>query len=367
MWYQGDILQVRGKVPYRKLVAQHTGILRSLQYRSGLFAASSKASKTGYDKSWLRDNFYECLAFIVSGDFARVRKTYRALLAVFLKHEYKIDYAIERKPEHRHEYIHGRYHPHSFDEFWDGWGNKQHDAVGAILFGIGELEGRYGVKVIESEDEKRIVGKLVGYLGSVMYWCDPDSGMWEEDEEIHASSVGACVAGLKAIRKYTDVNVPAKYISAGRKALTQLLPRESKRKFVDIALLSLIYPYNVVSARQRDEILRNVEYHLLKKKGVIRYKGDHYYNRNVDGYSEEAEWAFGFSWLAVIYEKMGRKRKAREYLSKAIGTVNERGEVPELYFSNSDKFVNSPLGWAESLFVVALYCFNEKHLSGEGV
>ena len=34
---------------------------------------------------------------------------------------------------------------------------------------------------------------------------DPDSGMWEENEECHASSVGACLAGLKAIRKYVEV------------------------------------------------------------------------------------------------------------------------------------------------------------------
>lgn len=356
-----------GRVPYRKLVDQHMRILKGLQYRSGLFAASRKQSRTGYDKSWLRDNFYECLAFIAVGDFETVKKTYRALLNIFLKHEDKIDCAIGRKPEHKHEYIHARYHPHSFDEFWDDWGNKQHDAVGAILFGIGELEGKYGVKVIESEDERRIVKKLVDYLGSIMYWCDPDSGMWEEDEEVHASSVGACVAGLQAIKKYTCVKVPGRYITAGRKALHSLLPRESGRKFVDLALLSLIYPYNVVTVKQRGEILCNVEYHLLKKRGVIRYKGDHYYNKNPDGYSEEAEWTFGFSWIAIIYEMMGKKRKAHEYLSKAVDTINERGEVPELYFSNSLKFTNSPLGWSESMFVVALYCFNEKHFFGKDV
>lgn len=351
-------------IHYRKLVKKHMGILRSLQYETGLFAASRKDSDTGYDKSWLRDNFYECLAFLIVGDAETVKKTYKALLLIFLKHESKIDYAIEKKPEHKHEYIHARYNPKTFDEFWDDWGNKQHDAVGAILYGIGELRGRYGVNVIEADDERRIVLKLVRYLGSIMYWSDPDSGMWEEDEEVHASSIGACVAGLNSIKKYTDIPVPQEYITQGRKALRVLLPRESKRKFVDLAMLSLIYPYNVVTARQRDEILEHVGYHLEKNKGVIRYKGDHYYNKNPDGYSEEAEWTFGFSWLAIIYEKMGKKRKAKEYLKKAIETVNKKGEIPELYFSNTDDFVNSPLGWSESMFIIAVHGFYEKHLSG---
>ena len=353
------------KLSFKTLVEQHLEILKGLQYDSGLFAASKADSSTGYGKPWLRDNFYECLAFMVAGDFETVRKTYKALLAIFLKHEYKIDHAIKKKPEHKHQYIHARFHPHTFDEYWEDWGNKQHDAVGAILFGIALLEGKYKVKILETEGEKRVVKKLVDYLGSIMYWCDPDSGMWEENEEIHASSVGACVAGLSAIKKYTGIPVPDHYIAAGEKTLAGLLPRESKKKFVDIALLSLIYPYDIVAPAQRDEILTNVEYHLEKKKGIIRYKGDHYYNKNPDGHSEEAEWTFGFSWLSIIYELMGKKAKAKEYLKKAMRTINENGEIPELYFSNSDKFVNSPLGWSESMFVIALHNFNEKHIPGD--
>ena len=68
---------------------------------------------------------------------------------------------------------------------------------------------------------------------------------------------------------------------------------------------------------EADAILQNVEYHLLKKRGVIRYKGDKYYNKNPDGWSEEAEWTFGLSWLAIIYEKIGNVEKAQEYLEKA--------------------------------------------------
>ena len=351
-----------GKLSYERLMAQHLKILGNLQYKSGLFAASKKNSKTGYNKSWLRDNFYECLAFEVVDEWNVVKKTYRALLDIFLKHEYKIDYAILRKPKHRHEYIHARFHPDTFDEFWEEWGNKQNDSIGAILYKIGELEHHKDVRILESKDDVRIVNKLVKYLASIQYWHDEDSGMWEEDEEIHASSVGACVAGLRNVSNIPKIEVPSGLIDKGKKTLKMLLPRESKKKFIDLALLSLIWPYNVVTKSQRDEILKNAEYHLVRRKGLIRYKNDYYYNKNVDGYSEEAEWTFGFSWLAIIYDKIGDKVKAKKYMDLAVRTINKNGRIPELYYSNSDKYnSNTPLGWSESLFVIALYDINKKH------
>ena len=346
------------KITNKHLVEQHLSILRGLQYSSGLFAASHKNVMTGYDKAWLRDNFYECLAFFVLKDYKTCKKTYKTLLRVFEKHEYKIDHAINKKPEHRYQYIHARYHPHTFDEFWEEWGNKQNDAVGAILWGIAQLEDK-GVNVIETEKDKEIVQKLVDYLESIEYWHDQDSGMWEEDEETHASSVGACLAGLKAIKKYVDV--PEKLIEEGQKSLDRLLPRESKRKYVDLAQLSLIYPYDIVNKKQKKQILRNVEYHLIRKRGLIRYKNDHYYNKNPDGYSEESEWCFGLSWLAIIYEQTNKKAKARRFLKKAVSVDTDKG-MPELYYSNSPVHnENAPLGWAESMFVIALHEFHDEH------
>ncbi|MFH1439592.1 MAG: glycoside hydrolase family 15 protein [Candidatus Woesearchaeota archaeon] len=375
-------------VNYKDLLEHHLHVLKNLQYESGLFAASKKDSSTGYNKSWLRDNFYEALAFEVIGDYVTIRKTYKALLKTFLKHEYKIDHAIAVKPKHRYQYIHARYHPETFDEFWDEWGNKQNDVIGAILFGIGKLE-KDKVKIVESADEKRIVQKLVWYLSTLEYWHDKDSGMWEEDEEVHSSSIGACVAGLEMIKSARGITVPQKLIVKGYETLAGQLPRESKKKFVDLALLSLIWPYNVVDEKQKHEILENVEYHLLKKRGVIRYKNDYYYNKNEDKYSEEAEWTFGLSWLAIIYGKMAdeesksktdeknktkRERKSKEKISEeymtkakkfeklALETITHEGTLPELYFSNSPKHnENNPLGWSESLFIVSLHDINMKH------
>lgn len=348
------------RLTYKELIDKHIKILKGLRAKSGLFLASKKGVETGYDKSWLRDNFYETIAFEVIGDWKTVERTYRSILEILLKYEDKIDWAIANKPSHSYQYIHARFNPDTFDEFWEEWGNKQNDAVGCILYRLGELEINQKRSIIKTPDHIRIINKLIKYLESIEYWHDPDSGVWEMEEEVHSSSIGACVAGLKSISKVSRIEVPLSLIKKGENALNEMLPRESGNKFVDLALLSLIWPYNVVNDIQRDQILENVEYHLLRERGVIRYKGDHYYNKNEDQTSEEAEWTFGLSWLAIIYEKLGRKEKSQELIKDLIA-IDTPGGLPELYFSNSPEYNdNTPLGWSESLFIVALYEMNER-------
>lgn len=359
------MINVNKRVLYENLIKNHLHILKSLQYDSGLFSASSKSVGTGYEKSWLRDNFYECLAFVVINDWDTVSATYEALLQIFIKHEDKIDKAISQKPTNSFEYIHARFNPQTFDEYWEEWGNKQNDSIGAILYMIGQLEHHHHKSILDTGQKVRIVQKLIWYLEGIQYWQDQDSGMWEEDEEVHASSVGACLAGLKSLSRLPRLDVSRDLIKKGEDALAALLPRESNRKFVDLSLLSLIYPYDVVTTEQEKIILENVEYHLLRKKGVIRYKNDHYYNKNEDGYSEEAEWTFGLSWLALIYIKKGNKVKAQVFIDKMLDTQTNEG-VPELFYSNSNAFnQNNPLGWSESLFIVALHEMNQKFLEPE--
>lgn len=348
------------RLTYDQLIKKHVQILRGLKSKSGLFLASKKGIATGYDKSWLRDNFYETIAFEVLGDWKTVERTYKAILNIFLRYEDKIDWAIAEHPKESFKRIHARFHPDTFDEFWEEWGNKQNDAIGCILFRLGELEINQKRCILKTVDHFRIVNKLVRYLEAIEYWKDPDSGVWEENEELHASSVGACVAGLKSISRVPQISVPISLIKKGEDSLNELLPRESKSKFVDLALLSLIWPYDVVSEDQRDQILENVEYHLLRERGVIRYKGDRYYNKNEDQVSEEAEWTFGLAWLAIIYEKLGDREKANELIKDLIAIDTPEG-LPELYFSNSPEYnENTPLGWSESLFIVALYEMNER-------
>ncbi|MFH0876052.1 MAG: glycoside hydrolase family 15 protein [archaeon] len=328
-----------------KIVSRH--ILKSMLYETGLFAASKKNVNTGYDKAWIRDNIYESLGLIALNDYKTVKKTYHALFDILLKHEYKIDWALKEKPDAAYKYIHPRYCPKTFNEFHEIWGNKQNDAIGSFLFMVGELE-RKDVSVIRNEKDRMVIQKLVGYLEKIEYWQDSDNGVWENDEEVHASSIGACVAGLTSVRDI--VFVPDWLINKGKEALNNLLPRESVSRETDLALLSLIYPYNIVSDSQREQILNDIETKLVRERGVIRYFNDWYY-KNEKG---EAEWCFGFIWLAKIYKDLGNTTKYNHYLNKTFSIMTPRFEIPELYCAGSDKpNENTPLGWAQALYLVA--------------
>jgi len=330
------------------LISHSIEVLRRLQHASGLFSAASKNSQTGYSLAWIRDNIYATLGFEAVGDTATVVRALRALLDILKQHEDKINWMIkEPEPKHSYRYIHARYNPITGQEIWGDWGNKQNDAVGAFLFAVGDLELR-GITVLRHSDDLAMIQKLVNYLEAIEYWHDLDNGMWEEAEDIHASSIGACVAGLRRVQVLVDVD-PA-LIRKGESALNELLPRESPCREVDLALLSLIYPYNVVSPKQRDQILRRVEYALVRERGVLRYQGDQYYTSNTGC----AEWTMGLCWLAIIYKKLGKPAKHAFYLRKAMEAMTPTGELPELYYGGSHLHNdNCPLAWAQSLFVVA--------------
>lgn len=320
-------------------------IIKKMQHPSGLFSAAS-SQKTGYHRAWIRDNVYSAMG-LESQDIKSAIKAYHALLKIFLKHEYKIDWAIKEKPDARYKYIHARYDPKTLEEIWEEWGNKQNDAIGAFLFKIGTLE-KSGIKILRNINDFRIIQKLVFYLGRLEYWHDKDNGMWEENEEIHASSVGACLAGLIAVKDL--IYVPEDYINKGKKALNQLLPRESTTKEVDLALLSLIYPYNIVTEEQAKAIIENVENILVREKGAIRYIGDQYYSNG-----SEANWVFGFPWLAIIHKKLGNSEKHKHYVAKTTEVMNDKGELPELYFDGtSEHNENTPLAWAHAMHILAV-------------
>lgn len=321
-------------------------ILKNLRYPTGLFAAAKKTVSTGYNMAWIRDNCY-CAMGLEKFDKEVVEMTYHAMLNIFLKHESKIDSAIKNPPRNKMEYLHARYYPETFEESQQDWGNKQNDMIGLFLFKAAELT-KNKFKIIRNETDYRIIQKLVNYLESIQYYRDVDNGMWEEKEEVHASSVGACVAGLKKVKEvFKEINVPKDLIEKGIATLNVLLPRESVTKKADLALLSLIWPYNVATKEQAKQILKNVEENLVRENGVIRYTGDGYYNKN-----GEAEWTMGFPWLAIIYKNLKDKKKYQHYSEKALSVMNSNGEMPELYYSKSDVHnLNSPLGWAQSLLI----------------
>jgi phosphorylase kinase alpha/beta subunit len=336
-------------------IGWHLDQMRKLRSPTGLFTASASDVTTGYNKAWLRDIYFMTLGFKYTGEMNVVQDAAKALLKILAKHKDKIMWAVQNKPFETWQFIHARYHPETFDEYWEEWGNKQHDAVGEVLYLIADCETS-GYSVVENDEDRSLVQLLVEYLNRIEYWHDADSGIWEENQEVRASSIGAVVCALRCASKLPYVTIPEGMITHGEQALRALLPRETSNRFCDLALLTLIFPFEVTTEEETKQILSNVEYFLTRDMGVIRYRNDRYYNKNkIDGYSEEAEWSMGLAWLAIIYAKRGDRSKAEMYLEKAGKTINKDGLIPELWFSHTtESNDNIPLGWAESMYVVAL-------------
>lgn len=342
------------KFDFDSAIRWHLDQVRKLRAPTGLFTASAHDVATGYNKAWLRDIYFMTLGFKYTGEMSVVQDAARALLKILDKHKDKINWAVHNKPHATWQYIHARYNPETFEEYWEEWGNKQNDAVGEVLYLIAECE-LLGLPVAETDEERGLIQLLVNYLNAIEYWNDADSGIWEENQEVRASSIGAVVRALKTAKQLPYVTIPDGMIDKGEQALRALLPRETKTRFCDLALLTLIFPFEVTTPEETRKILENVEYFLTRDLGVIRYRNDRYYNRNEDGYSEEAEWSMGLAWLSIIYAQLGNQQKAEEYLIRAGKTVNKDGLIPELWYSHTtDSNDNIPLGWAESMYVVAL-------------
>jgi len=319
--------------------------LRRLQTETGLFKASPSLD-TGYDRIWIRDNLYTSLAFEAIHDVETVEQIYHNLLNLFLKYEWKIDDVVKEKPIEDYKYIHPLY-TENLKETSGGWGWKQNDSIGGFLYNVSHLQKK-SYNIIRDDNDLKIIQKLVYYLASINYWVDEDNGMWEESKEIHISSVGACVAGLDAIKTFVDV--PDSLIKDGRWTLRVMLPAESSTKNVDLALLSLIYPYNLTDREMALQILSNIENKLVRDKGVIRYEQDKYYME--DGI--EASWTMGLPWLAICYHQLNNLTKYKYYINKTISIMNDNMELTELFIKDKSPNKNTPLGWSQALLVKAL-------------
>lgn len=328
--------------------------LESLRLPNGLNLAAAGPFYRQF--CWLRDNVYQSLPYLkTSPEYytQTMHVTLDWLLKVEKGHK-KFYWLIESPhPKHQYRYLHARLLPH-LEEVPGYWNNKQNDMFGEIFYAI-SLGEKAGLKIIRNNDDHIIIDKMIKVLQRIEYYHDTDHGVWEElPEEIHASSVGACVSGLKALKEI-GFKMPNGLIERGEETLNNLLPRESALKEVDLALLTLVYPFgDVTTEKMKATIVNNIETKLLRKNGVIRYINDGYFNTFENGtqYGNEAEWTFGLAYLGIYYAERQNMHMAKFYLEKILRLV-KNGMVPELYWSKSDNSnENTPLGWAVALTII---------------
>jgi phosphorylase kinase alpha/beta subunit len=275
----------------------------------------------------------------------KYEQTFYAMFDIFQKHRWKIQHHMKHKPREAYEYIHPRYNAKTFEELRDPWGNAQNDAIGLFLFGVGQGL-QCGKNMFRDTTDMEITKELAEYLITLEFWHDADNGMWEENREVHSSSVGACLAGLKAIQSYLPIQDT--YSVQGEEALLSMLPRESESKACDLAQLSLVYPYQLLSKDLATTIVRQVEEQLMRARGVIRYLGDRYHQEE----GQEAEWCFGFPWLGLCWAVLGDHERAMQYLKYTEEIMFAPGVIPELYYGGTTRpNANTPLAWANAMYL----------------
>ena len=222
--------------------------LEKMRGKNGVFVA---ADSTDYAACWMRDQLYATFAYYYLGEHKKFAEGVWIVFDILHKFKGKIEQVICHKPSWAHEYIHAKYDPKTFDEITPEWGHHQLDAIGLFLYIVAFAHER-NISIFRNGDDVDMIQLLVQYLTSVRYWDSPDNGMWEENFDLHTSSIGACVAGLSYIQKEELAVVPARLIREGLEALYRILPNETLARDVDMAQLSLLWPYRIVSADVSD-------------------------------------------------------------------------------------------------------------------
>jgi len=301
------------------------------------------------DSNFIENSIFSSLGLESINDVSTIKRTYHSLFDIMRKYEHRIDFALMKKE--KKDVITGgtlgctvSFNANPVDD-----NGKNNHAIGAFLFKVADLYEK-GIIVFRNNDDLLILRKLVKYLEKIKYWKSPDVGLWNGEEALNASSVGACVAGLKRISRF--IKIDDELIEKGMRTLKLLLPWESAEKHCDLALLSLIFPYNVVNEKQKASILKNVERTLVKENGVMRHKGDSFQNK-----AGEARWTVGLPWLAKIFKDMGDTKKYDHYINRTRKIMNWKGEIPD-YFKSDSYFpeINKSNTWSTSMYLVATSC-----------
>ncbi|MDJ0903961.1 MAG: glycoside hydrolase family 15 protein [Xenococcus sp. MO_188.B8] len=398
---------------------EEQGTFNDYRLKNDLFQAAmleEEAEYTGYSSIWVRDNIYVAYSYYLIGQTDVAKKNVRTLMTYFQKHKQRFEAIIEGKvnPSEIMQRPHIRFDGHNLEEIDQEWNHAQNDALGYFLWFYCKLARDNKIK--PDQNDLETLALFPHYFKSIAYWQDEDSGHWEEDRKIEASSIGVVVAGLKELKKLLQTNndyASDKYkgksvtigflkdlINRGTSSLNNILPFECrqaapKQRRYDAALLFLIYPLQVVEGEMADQILNDVIENLQGDYGIRRYLGDSFWCRDYKDIpeeirttissereqwfkendrelilGEEAQWCIFDPIVSAIFglkfQETGQQEYLEQqihYLNRSLGQLTGRdcqfGEFkcPELYYLQHDQYVPgdaTPLLWTQANLRIAL-------------
>ncbi|MBN2527509.1 MAG: phosphorylase kinase [Deltaproteobacteria bacterium] len=374
-------------------------------YSTGLFPAIGRGSRvaqtSGYRAAWVRDNVHVAYAhFAGERNEAAVRCT-EAIARFYLEHVRWFSDIVEGRKSAHHPMNrpHIRFDGERLVPFSKKWPHAQNDAIGAFIWLLCRLLVNGAMKLTRPLFD--LLSMMVLYLEAIQFWQDEDSGHWEEERKISASSIGVVNAGLREYEQLRRQQAPddscvvsLQKIDAlrqrGQAAMNHILPLEcnqrepQKKRRDDAALLFLIDPFDIVSASQSAQIIANVERHLQGKYGIRRYLLDSYWGpdyrivpadkRTIDlsegihqrdrfaVAGKEAQWCIFDSIMSIYWGIRFKQQRESEYLmnqtvyfnralSQLVETPSGDLQIPEAYFVENGHYVpndHMPLQWAQA-------------------
>lgn len=384
---------------------------------NGLFPAAVADEYTGYGNVWVRDNVQLGHQFLALGETDRAVGVIQGLTAFFHTQRSKIDRIIDGSldssdPMNR---PHIRFNGRTLSELDEKWSHAQNDALGYYLWLASRLvlDGLWHPGAADLQ----LLARFVPLFHALRFWEDKDSGHWEEQRKVAASSIGTALTGLRTLRDLLAVrselhgldgevrgqltHEAEQLIETGHRALDSILPWEcraespAEQRRYDAALLFLIYPLRLldVAGNAAGQIVRDVHEHLEGSIGVRRYLGDSYWcadykeklseeTRTADFSDdlssrdallrpgEEAQWCIFDPILSVIYGLRFSETRSDEdrhqqehYLRRSLAQItSETGEerafrCPESYYLERGRYVPNdvtPLLWTQANLRLAL-------------
>ena len=335
-----------------EVIYQNTNDVRTIttfdnKYGTFIKASDNASSETNYNQIWVRDSLWGYKKLI--NDNTEESKAIAKNVLLSLLDYFSTPNQIARakaaivnpnlvllSKNGNMNAIHIRFDASILDDVQvDGqperWTHKQNDALGFLL---SEVISAVENKDISFDDlnqanseilnaTKRIdtLIYLVTYLNALKFYQMADSGSWEENEAIRASSIGFVINGEEKLYDYlksetTDADHDAFvqayddfvnnnnyqyyssqdflpfYIDEGYKVIKLLIDNggecacydqiDDNYRTADAALLNLIYPCNLKNLEHsyKSKILKIINDDLITPVGIKRYQNDNYQSAN---------------------------------------------------------------------------------------
>ncbi|MEB3262979.1 MAG: glycoside hydrolase family 15 protein [Synechococcus sp.] len=354
-------------------------VLRRQHPITGLLPASTAHTVHGnYGDAWVRDCVYsiQCVWGLALAHRRlngpgrrsheleqRVLQLMRGLLTAMLRQAEKVERF--KGSLDRLDAIHAKFDTATGDPVVpdDGWGHLQLDATALFLLQLAQLT-RSGLVIVQTSHERDFIQNLVYYAARA--YRVADYGIWERGDkgnhgqpERNASSIGLVKAALEALEDLDlygphgdgsfRLTIPHDAIVRLRRALLNLLPRESASKEADSACLSVIgYPaWAVEDPDLVERTRRRIRRDLGGAYGYKRFRRDghqtvvedvtrlHYEPEELAEFEHiECEWPLFLAYELVTACCEGRweeARRWRERLEAVSVEVDGVPLLPELY------------------------------------